>query len=80
MVSYYDKLLLVIPIAFGLGVLTSLHGGVALYQGLAAGSLASTVVLYEALVRNPPTEPTRAGTVAAAATGLGWFLALALYL
>jgi hypothetical protein len=47
----------------GLGVVASLHGEVATYQGLAPGSLLATGVLVELLFRTPPVgwTPTRAG-------------------
>ena len=79
MVSYYDKLLVVIPLAIGIGAAASLHDAVSLPQGLAAGSLVSTLVLYEAIFRNPPVESTPANVTATIVTGLGWVLATVLY-
>jgi len=74
MVSYYDWLLAVIAAAMIFGAGASVHSAVALHQGLAGGSLVSTLVLYEILFRNPPTEPTRSPTAASIAVGVGWLL------
>jgi hypothetical protein len=75
MIDYYDALLLAIPAAIGVGAVASLHGAVATYQGLAAGSLIATGVLVELLFRNPPIDrvPTQAGGTAI--VGVGWLLA-----
>jgi len=74
MVGYHDGLLVLIALAMLLGAVSSIHPMVAPAQGLAGGSLASTVVMYEALFRNPPTEPTRTATAAPAVVGVGWLL------
>ena len=74
MSDYYDKVLFAIPAVLLLGVLVSLHGGVALYQGLGVGSLLATAVLFDALFRNPPTEPTVSHAGAVVSVGLSWLV------
>lgn len=76
MVSYYDKLLVAIPALLGAGLLVSVHPAVAIYQGLAVGSILSTVVLFEAIFRNPPVEPTPASAVASVVVVVGWGVAV----
>ncbi|MFO8114523.1 MAG: hypothetical protein R6U01_04035 [Halorubrum sp.] len=78
MVSYYDWLLAAIAAATVVGAATSVHPAVAIHQGLAGGSLVSTLILYEILFRNPPTEPTRSPTAASVAVGVGWLLTVVL--
>ena len=80
MVNYYDKILLVIPAAILLDALASVHGAVALYQGLGIGSLAATAFLFDALFRNPPTEPTVSHAGAALSVGLSWLCTIWLFL
>jgi len=80
MVSRYDKQLIAIAALLFAGAAVGLHPAVALQQGLAAGSAASTLVLYEALFRNPPTEPARHRNVALSIVGLGWLVTLVLAL
>ena len=80
MVDYYDKLLAAVPAVLALGALAGLLGPLAFHQGLALGSLASSILLYEAILRNPPIEPTTADVTASTITGLGWVLSLLLYL
>jgi hypothetical protein len=74
--DYYDTVLAAILLLLVLGVTVSIHPAVAFHQGLAGGSLATTVLLYEVLFRNPPVEPTRSTTAASALVGGGWILAL----
>jgi hypothetical protein len=80
MVDHYDRFLILIGAVLAAGVLLSVHPSVALHQGLAGGSLVSTVVLYEVLFRNPPTEPTRSTTMATGAVGVSWLVAVLLTL
>lgn len=79
MLGYYDKVLALIPIAYAVGIVASLHDAVALYHGLAAGSFISTIVLYDAVIRNPPVASRAAKTAATTMTGIGWIVALVLY-
>jgi uncharacterized membrane protein len=78
MLDYYDALLAAIPVAIGLGALVSVHEAVAMYQGLAAGTIVATGVVVELLFRNPPVEraSTRAGGTAL--VGFGWLLTVLL--
>jgi hypothetical protein len=78
MASYYDWLLAAIAAAILVGAATSVHPAVAVHQGLAGGSLVSTLILYEILFRNPPTEPTRSSTVASVVVGSGWLFTVVL--
>lgn len=80
MLDYYDWVLALIPLSYVVGVVATLHEAVALHHGLAAGSLIASIVLYDAVIRNPPVETPAAKTAATAMTGLGWLLALLLYL
>jgi hypothetical protein len=79
MVDYYDKLLVAIPSVVLLGAVAGLYGVITLYQGLAAGSLAATLVLLEMLYRNPPTR-RRARVSGVVTVCLGWLLAVLSYL
>jgi ABC-type Fe3+-siderophore transport system permease subunit len=76
----YERALVFIPLVLALGAVASVHPRVALHQGLAAGSLASTVALYDMLFRNPPVDPTLADATATAAVGVGWATTLLLAL
>lgn len=80
MVSYYDKVLVALTAAIVAGAATSIHPSVALHQGLAGGSLVSTIFLYEAVFRNPPTEPSRHATVGGIIVGGSWLLTAVLFL
>ena len=80
MIEYYGKLLLAIPLFFGLGVLASAHQAIALHHGLVAGSLLSTLVLFEAMYRNPPTEPTWANVAASIVVFSAWTITIVFYL
>ena len=53
-IDYYDALLAGIIIALGAGASLSIHESVALYHGLAAGSVVATIILFEIIFRNPP--------------------------
>ena len=80
MVDYYDKVLFAIPAVLLLGALASLHEAVALYQGLGLGSLLATAVLFDALFRNPPTQPTTSHVGAVLSVGLSWLFTIWLFL
>lgn len=80
MLTYYDQILLAIAAMMIAGVAVSSHPLVAIHQGLAGGSLAATLLLYEILLRNPPTEPTTSTTAASVAVGISWLLTLILSL
>lgn len=80
MVDYYDQILIAIAAVMIAGAAASIHPSVALQQGLAGGSLVSTILLYDILFRNPPTEPTRSTTTASVVVGVGWFLTVVLVL
>lgn len=80
MVEYYDLLLVSIPTVVLVGVLASIHPAVAIHQGLAAGSLVSTVILIEALYRNPPAQPGRPARAARYSVVGAWLLTIVLYL
>lgn len=58
-VSRYDLVLLVIPVLLAASLLVSLLLPVSTTASLAGGSLLGTVVLADALFRNPPTRSTR---------------------
>ena len=79
MVDYYDKLLVAIPSVVLAGATAGLYGPVTVYQGLAAGSLLATLVLFEMLYRSPPTE-RRARVSGVATVGLSWLLTTLSYL
>ena len=79
MASYYDVLLIALPIPRSLGALLSLHPTISLHQGLAAGSLVSTLILFDALFRNPPAEPTPIGVAASTIVLLGWIAVVVLF-
>ncbi|QLD86102.1 hypothetical protein HWV23_10305 [Natronomonas halophila] len=72
MTDRYGRVLVVIPVVLALGAAASLDPRVELYQGLATASVISTVVLYDALFRNPPVKPTVQDATATAAVGIGW--------
>lgn len=80
MLDYYDWFLIAIAAMMIAGTAVSIHPSVALYQGLAGGSLVSTLFLYEILFRNPPTDPTKSTTAASVAVGVGWLLTVVLSL
>ncbi|WP_336134441.1 hypothetical protein [Natronomonas amylolytica] len=76
MVDRYSRALVLIPVVLALGAAASAHPQVALHQGLAGGSLLSTLLLYDALFRNPPVEPTARDAAVTALVGIGWLLTL----
>jgi len=80
MVDYYDQMLLAIVTVMIAGVAASIHPMVGVTQGLAGGSLAALLFLYEILFRNPPTEPTTSTTAAVVVAGVGWVLTLFLFI
>jgi hypothetical protein len=80
MTDRYGRILVVIPAVLALGAVASLDPRVELYQGLASASLISTVILYDALFRNPPVEPTVRDATATAAVGIGWAATLLTFL
>lgn len=71
-IGYYEQLLAAMGASLVAGVAVSVHPAVAVYQGVAGGSLPATLFLYEALFRNPPTSPTAAQTAGV----VGWHLVL----
>lgn len=79
-IDYYDKFLIAIAAVMVAGVVASTHPSIAVHQGLAGGSIVSTLFLYEILFRNPPTEPTQSTTTASAVVGVGWLLTIILAL
>ena len=78
MVDYYDVMLLAVGAAIAAGVVVSAHPSIAINQGLAGGSLLATLILFEILFHNPPTEQTTSTTVAPVVVGMGWLLAIVL--
>ena len=80
MVGYYDKILAALTATVLAGAVASTHPAVELHQGLAGGSLVSTVFLYEMLFRNPPTEPSAHPTAGTLVVGAGWALTVALFI
>jgi len=58
MVDYYDWVLAGIIGSVLLGLAASAIAGAGLRTGLFAGTLVSTLFLYDALVRNPPLPRT----------------------
>jgi len=80
MLDYYDRVLIAIAAVMIAGAAMSTHPLIELQQGLAAGSLVATLLLYEILFRNPPTEPTTSTTAATAVVGISWLLTLMLSL
>ncbi|ESS03614.1 MAG: hypothetical protein A07HR67_02012 [uncultured archaeon A07HR67] len=79
MLDYYDTVLLAIAAVMIAATAVSVHPLIAMYEGLAAGSLVATVFLYEILFRKPPTEPTTSTTAASVVVGIGWLLTLLLF-
>ena len=80
MAGYYDKMLAAITTVIVAGAVASVHPTVEPHQGLAGGSLGSTVFLYEILFRNPPTEPSAHPTAGTLVVGAGWALTVALFI
>jgi hypothetical protein len=80
MVGRYDKYLIAMAAAVAIGGLASAHPAIAVYEGLGAGSLFATVILYEVLFRNPPTEPVPSRTAHCAFVAAAWFVTLLTYL
>lgn len=80
MVGLYDKYLIAIAAAVATGGLASAHPAVAIYEGLGAGSLLATIVLFEVLFRNPPTVPARSKTAHSAIVAVAWLFTLLMYL
>ncbi|MFT4885264.1 MAG: hypothetical protein ACI8U4_002786 [Natronomonas sp.] len=78
--DHYGRVLVLIPLVLLLGAAVSLHPRVALYQGLAVGSLLSTAILYDALFRRPPVDPTVKDAAVTALVGVGWLLTLVVML
>lgn len=74
MVEYYDLLLGSIVGALTLGLLVGSHPAVAFHVGLGGGSVLASILLFDAIFRNPPTAPTNLGTAAAVLVGLAWFV------
>lgn len=69
MLSYYDALVLAIAASLAGGLLVGVLTPIGLNTGVLAGSLVSTVFLYEALFRNPPVPR---GDPRVAATAIVW--------
>lgn len=80
MLDYYDQILLAIAAVMIAGAAMSIHPRIEVHQGLAGGSLVATLLLYEILFRNPPTEPTTSTTAASVVVGISWLLTLILSL
>ncbi len=80
MVGYYDKVLAALTAVIAAGAVVSVHPSVEFHQGLAAGSLVSTILLYEMLFRNPPTEPSPHPTAGTLVVGGSWALTVVLIL
>lgn len=80
MVTYYGKLLVMVPTAISLGALASIHPAIAIHHGLTIGSLIATGFIFEMLFRNPPIEPTASDAVGVILVGLGWFFTILSYL
>lgn len=75
-VDRHDGYLVAILATLTVGVLASLHPAVAAYQGLAVGSLAASVILFEMLFRNPPRTPDRGAIALIVLIGFGWAMTL----
>lgn len=75
--TYYDKVLAAIPICLGGGIVVGLVTDVSLELGLLAGAVLSTVVIYDAVFRNPPSASLSAEAKYAA---IAWHVLLSLLL
>lgn len=75
--SYYDKVLAAIPICLGGGIVVGAVTDLSLEAGLLAGAVVSTVVIYDAVFRNPPTSSLSAEAKYAA---IAWHVLLGLLL
>lgn len=53
--KYYDKLLVAIPLALVVGIVSSVLPMIALHQGMAGGSVVAILLILDLLFRNPPT-------------------------
>ncbi|MEF8839675.1 MAG: hypothetical protein V5A18_09250 [Haloarculaceae archaeon] len=80
MVDKYDAYLGAIAGLVVAGGLASFHPALAVYQGVGLGSLVATLVLFDALFRNPPTEATRSTASPSAIVMVGWLATLLTYL
>jgi hypothetical protein len=80
MLDYYDWLLTAIAAAMVAGASLGAHPAITLHEGLAGGSVVATALLYEAVIRNPPTQPTRSTTVASVVVSVGWLLTVISFL
>lgn len=80
MADYYDAILAPIAVAVVAGALVSVHPATVSYQGLAGGGVITTVLLFEILFRNSPTEPTRVPALGSHLVSACWLLTLSLYL
>lgn len=78
--DYYDVHLVAIAAAVLAGGAATAHPSVATYEGLGAGSLVATILLFEILFRNPPTEPSRTRVPPSAIVAVGWLATLLTYL
>lgn len=56
--DYYDWILAGIAALIAIGAVAGATTAVGFPEGLAAGSLAATVLVYHTLFRNPPTTET----------------------
>lgn len=74
MSNRYGRVLALIAALLVAGGLVSLHTAVALHQGLVGGALIATVLIYDALFRNPPVSPTDPAVLVAV---LLWHIILA---
>lgn len=52
--TYYDKILVAIPVSLVGGILVGLLTSVPVRLGLLAGALIATIWIYDAMFRNPP--------------------------
>lgn len=80
MADYYDALLAAMAGAILAGAAASVHPEVAVYQGVGGGSAFATLLLYESLFRNPPSEPASTEQAGPAVVGTGWLLALVAFI
>lgn len=74
-ITYYDKVLAAIPICLAGGILVGAVTNVTLEVGLLGGAVLSTVVIYDAVFRNPPSSSISAQAKYAAVT---WHVFLSL--